>query len=90
MKKQKISTIPLPRLNVLCVHHHLEKGADGEVRWIGQNIDVEVVSLHFSTGSMRVRSTEKIAWDDRCRSEIKVFDISSEEFFKQYKLIELR
>ena len=76
----------LPRLNVFYNAHHLE-GKGNNCHWVGQNIDVEVVSLHFNTGSMRVRSVEKLPHYDGDIPTIRSFDMSCEEFFKHYKLV---
>jgi hypothetical protein len=85
MKKKK-PAMSLPRLNVFYHAHHLEKREDG-AHWVGQNIDVEVVSLHFNTGSMRVRSVEKIPHYDGDIPAVRSFDMSCDEFFKYYKLV---
>jgi hypothetical protein len=85
MSKKKPAR-PLPRLFVPYNAHHLEKDDKGELHWVTVVIEVEVVSIHFTTNSMRVRSIEKIAWSNES-ARIRAFDLSYDEFFKHYDVV---
>lgn len=87
MKKRKPAR-PLPRILVPYNAHHLEQDAKGEWHWVTVVIEVEVVSIHFTTNSMRVRSVEKIAWS-KGNAQIRAFDLPYDEFFKHYDLVKL-
>jgi len=78
---------PLFKLFVPYNAHHLEKDSTGEWKWVTVVIEVEVLTLNLRTGSMRVRSVEKIAWDTDDKPEIRAFDLPIDDFFKSYKIV---
>lgn len=57
MAKKKELLVPLPRLRVFYKWCNYSVEAKD---WLGQEIEVEVVTIHLNTGNMRVRSIEKI------------------------------
>ena len=87
MKKPKPAR-SLPRIFVPYNAHHLEQDANGEWHWATVVIEVEVVSIHFTTNSMRVRSVEKIVWNNES-ARIHAFDLSYDEFFKHYDVVKI-
>ena len=83
----ELMTNPLPRLSIFYPSHHLGKDAKGNFKWIGEVIEVEVVTIHLRTNMMRVRSVQNIAWDSKEKPQTKSFEVSADEFFKVYELV---
>jgi len=77
----------LPRLFVNCSSYRHTKDENGNFKWEGKVIEVEVVTLHLRTGMMRVRSVEKHPKYGDGAPETLSFDKSIDEFFEQYDLV---
>lgn len=85
-QKRNKNTYPLPRLTVYYRNYRLVNDENGETVWEGKDIEVEVLSVHFNAGTMRVRSVEKIAWSGGDRGEIRSFDLPYTAFLEKYHI----
>ena len=72
----------------LLVNAPIEKRIEETEEWIVVHQEVEVLTIHFETGTMRVRYVET---DPRVAphriGKVQTENISNESFFEQYRIV---
>lgn len=77
-----------PRMTLPYAHYRLRQDPDGAWSWKAKDVEVEVCSLNIRTGTMRVRTVEKIMSFRGASPETHSWNTDIAPFWDHYELKE--